>query len=87
MLNLWAQKKGLSDGVNFVGPVDPDELIDIYEQVDLMVHPSMEESFGMVLVEAMARKIPVIGGEKSGAVPWVLDNGKAGVLTDIRSPE
>ena len=39
---------------------------------DLFVSPSLEESFGMVFVEAMRLGVPCVGGEKSGAVPWVL---------------
>ena len=35
----------------------------------------------------MALGIPVIGGIKSGGVPFTLDYGKAGLLVDIRSPE
>ena len=35
----------------------------------------------------MAKKTPVIAGKDSGAVPWVLNYGKAGVLTDIKSSE
>ena len=42
------------------------------EEADLFVSPSLEESFGMVFVEAMRFGVPCIGGEKSGAVPWVL---------------
>jgi glycosyltransferase involved in cell wall biosynthesis len=52
----------------------------------LLVHPSLEESFGNTLVEAMAQWTPVVGGEASGAVPWVLDGGKAGLLTDVTEP-
>lgn len=39
----------------------------------------------MTLIEAMARRTPVVGGRRSGAVPWVLDGGAAGVLTDVRA--
>ena len=34
----------------------------------------------------MARGVPVVGGSRSGAVPWVLDFGRAGLLTDVRNP-
>ena len=40
----------------------------------------------MVLVEAMAQGTPVIAGVHSGAVSYVLGEGAAGVLTDIRDP-
>ena len=55
------------------------------EEADLFVSPSLEESFGMVFVEAMRYGIPCIGGEKSGAVPWVMGDG--GVVCDVRSPD
>lgn len=41
----------------------------------------------MALIEAMARGIPVIGGQSSGGVPWTLDHGRAGRLVDVRSPD
>lgn len=55
------------------------------DHVDILIHTSREESFGNNLIEAMANGIPVIGGKGSGAVPWVLDNGKAGILVDVEN--
>lgn len=55
------------------------------EEADLFVSPSLEESFGMVFVEAMRFGVPCIGGEKSGAVPWVI--GEGGVVCDVTKPE
>ena len=31
----------------------------------------------------MSRRIPVVGGDKSGAVPEVLDFGECGILCDV----
>jgi len=82
----WAHENELTEGVAFLGHIDHAEVLSILESTDLLIHPSLEESFGMTLLEAMAKKTAVIGGDKSGAVPWVLDYGKAGVLTDVKSP-
>lgn len=82
---LWARGRGLAEGIRFRGPQSPVVCDEAIARSDLLVHPSLEESFGMVLVEAMARGVPVVGGSESGAVPWVLDQGAAGVLTDVRS--
>ena len=82
----WAKSEGLAGGVRFSGVKSPAEIDSAIGRSDLLVHPSLEESFGMVLIEAMARGVPVVGGRNSGAVPWVLDYGAAGVLTDVRSP-
>jgi glycosyltransferase involved in cell wall biosynthesis len=35
----------------------------------------------------MAIGLPVIAGKASGGVPWVLDDGKAGFLTNVRDPK
>jgi len=82
----WARGRGLAEGVEFLGPIPHDELLRLMGVVQLFVHTSREESFGNVLVEAMAQGTPVVGGRASGAVPWVLDDGRAGLLTDIERP-
>lgn len=83
----WARREGLSAGVRFAG-YQPHHaaLRCLAEEVDVLVHPSLEESFAMPLAEASALGLPVIAGARSGAVPWTLDEGRAGVLVDVRRP-
>jgi len=83
----WARRRKCETGVKFLGPQPHSRAVELYKSSDLMIHPSREESFGMVLLEAMTQRTPVIGGQTSGAVPWVLDEGRAGVLTDVTRPE
>ena len=52
-------------------------------QIDVLVHPSLEEAFGIAVADAMALGIPVIGGLNSGAVPWLLGEGTCGMLCDV----
>lgn len=82
----WAAARGLDSGVEFVGPLLHEQVIAFLRDSDVFVHPALEESFGLVLIEAMSQGVPVVAGRHSGAVPWVLDGGQAGVLTDVRSP-
>ena len=85
--NIWAAERRLIEGVVFVGCVPYTELLRrLASEVDVLVHPSLEESFGMALAEAMALGIPVIAGEQSGGTRFVLEEGRAGLLTDVRSP-
>jgi L-malate glycosyltransferase len=79
---LFALANGLADGVVFRGPVDHAQLMHELPGFDLLLHPALEESFGAAVAEAMALKLPVVGGAHSGAVPWVI--GDAGVLVDVR---
>ncbi len=79
----WAIERQLDERVDFLGDMDYSEAQAHLSEASLLVHPSHEESFGMVLIEAMAKGVPVIGGVRSGAVPWVLDEGRAGLLVDV----
>ena len=84
----WASAHGLQTGIAFLGRRPHAEVMDILaRQVDVLVHPSLEESFGMPLLEAAAVGVPAIAGRSSGAVPWVLEAGLRGVLVDVRSPD
>lgn len=80
----WAQSKGLAEGLVFHGPVSHDELVTALEDATLMVHPSRSESCPMGIAEALALGLPVVGGDKSGGVPWMI--GDAGLLADINNP-
>ena len=79
----WALEQQLDGGVDFLGDMAYAQVQSHLRDASLLVHPSLEESFGMVLIEAMTKGVPVIGGERSGAVPWVLNEGRAGLLVDV----
>ncbi|MDT7522964.1 glycosyltransferase family 4 protein [Rhodoferax sp. TBRC 17198] len=78
----WCKAKGIEKNMKFHGAVPHKQLLHSLAKHDLLLHTSLEESFGMALAEAMAMGCPVVGGEESGAVPWVLNN--CGVLCDIK---
>lgn len=69
--------------VVFLGPTPHDGVLKKIAASTLVLHTSLEESFGMVLVEAMAYGVPVVAGQASGAVPWVVEDG--GLLVDVTS--
>lgn len=83
---IETRARGLAEGIAFRGRVDREGIAEALSRNSILVHPSLEESFGMVLVEAMSAGLPVVGGVRSGAVPWVLDDGDAGVLVDVKQP-
>jgi glycosyltransferase involved in cell wall biosynthesis len=56
-----------------------DNIYDYIKYSDLLVLPSTEESFGMVILEAMFMKKPVIGSN-IGGIPEVIDDGITGLL-------
>lgn len=82
-LKMDLEKKGLLEGVRLTGSLDHDEVIRCIDQSSCLVHPALEETFGNILLEGMCRRVPCIGGNKSGAVPQVLGYGKYGILCDV----
>ncbi|MGB7963257.1 MAG: glycosyltransferase family 4 protein [Propionicimonas sp.] len=86
-LARWAGEHKLSPGVSFVGVLPREQLAKEYSRAWVFVHASLEESFGLTVLEALASGVPVVGGRDSGGVPFVLDNGRAGWLTDVSDPQ
>jgi glycosyltransferase involved in cell wall biosynthesis len=82
----WSVRNALDAGVDFLGRVSYPQVLKVLGEAHVLVHGALEESFGMALVEAMASGVPVVAGSDSGAVPWILEEGAAGVLTDVRDP-
>jgi L-malate glycosyltransferase len=83
----WAARSGLAQNVHFCGPLPHHELQEKLTQMSLLLHPALEEACPLALLEAMALGLPVVAGMNAGGVPWVLDEGRAGFLTDVRKPE
>jgi glycosyltransferase involved in cell wall biosynthesis len=52
-----------------------------FAEIDVLCVPSKAEAFPLVIVEAMARGVPVLASAV-GSVPDLLDNGLAGVLIE-----
>lgn len=83
MINL--KNMGLLNNVELKGKISHIEILEIIRNSSMLVHPSTEETFGNTLIESMGCWLPVIGGKNSGAVPYVLDYGKCGILCDVLS--
>jgi len=86
--HVWARHRGLDAGVEFRG-YTPQAVFHPFlsEQTDILLHPALLESHPLAITEAMALGVPVLGGQASGGVPWTLDEGRAGALTDVRDAE
>jgi glycosyltransferase involved in cell wall biosynthesis len=82
-LGARARSLGLGDRVLLCGPRD--DIPDVLAAVDVFVHPAIAESFGMVIVEAMAMARPVLS-TRVGIAPEVIEAGATGLLCSSPDP-
>jgi glycosyltransferase involved in cell wall biosynthesis len=77
------------DRVRFVGTKTGKELSAAYAQADLLILPSRAETYGMVVTEALARGIPVLGTAVDGvpeALGFAPDGSRPGLLVTAGDP-
>jgi glycosyltransferase involved in cell wall biosynthesis len=84
-LRAQAQRLGLSESVDFLGAVAPGDLAPHYRAADVVVLPSRREGLGLVLVEALFCRRPVIG-TRVGGIPDVVADGETGLLVPPDDP-
>lgn len=77
-------KDGYSDNVRLLGYQQ--NIPSILLESDVFALPSHKESFGIVYIEAMSMKLPVIGC-KSGGVPEIVIQDKNGYLVEPKNSE
>ena len=76
-----AQVLGVSSRVMFTGwRADMGRLL---AALDIFVHPSYDEPFGLAVLEAQLAGLPVVAFDE-GAIPEIVDNGRSGVLVPDR---
>jgi glycosyltransferase involved in cell wall biosynthesis len=69
----------IRDCVDFVGKVSHECISDFMRQSDVFVLPSLSESFGIVNLEAMACRLPIVA-TNAGGIPDLIENGINGYL-------
>ena len=82
-----ARAAGVGDRVHFLGPVPHAELPGALRGADLLLLTTEPpESFGIVLIEAMACGLPTIATEYPG-VRAVIDDGETGLVVEPGDPD
>ncbi|MGK7904972.1 MAG: glycosyltransferase [Hormoscilla sp.] len=84
-LEKLARDLGVGDRVIFAGFVPTEELVDHYRLADAYIMPS-QEGFGIVYLEAMACRVPVLAGDGDGSAD-PLQDGRLGWQVPHRDPE
>ncbi len=74
-LHHLAESLALGDGVRWLGTVSQEALAREYNSCDVFCLPSVQEGFGIVFLEAMAARKPVVA-VRAAAVPEVVREGE-----------
>lgn len=92
-----AARLGLAKHVIFTGFLEPHEVRTALSQADLFVMPSVSEPFGLVCLEALAARIPILLSRQSGMAEllrfgvkfnyWDVEDLANKILGILRHPE
>ena len=85
-LKSLATKLNVHNEITFLNFLSEDEKLKMFKSADIFAVPSRIETFGIVVLEALASGIPVVASNVGG-IPQILGNGKYGVLAKAGDPE
>lgn len=91
-LMALVERLGVSDRVTFRGRVDDEELVGLYAECDLFVLPAIVDSkgdtegLGVVLLEAMSYKKPVVA-TNVGGIPDIVRDQQTGLLVEQKDAQ
>jgi len=70
---------GIEGAVKASGPKFGDEKLEYLANSDIMAFPTLDECFGLVLLEAMQHKLACIATEEGG-IPSIIKDGETGII-------
>ncbi len=83
-VNKWqglVDELGIAGKVIFCGQLHGDEVVSAYQQADILFFPSVCESFGLVVLEAMASGLPVVA-TNVGLCVDAIETGENGIVVE-----
>jgi glycosyltransferase involved in cell wall biosynthesis len=79
------RRAGLTDHVEYVGPVYGERKDELFAQSDVFALPTWHDAFPLVVLEAMKWGLPVVSTPE-GAIPEIVVEGETGFLVSRRDP-
>ena len=80
------KKLGISDSVKFLGKVERSKIPSLLAGCEVFVLPSRKEPFGIVILEAMESKKPIVA-TRVGGVPEIIEHMENGILVEPENPK
>ncbi|MBL0351994.1 MAG: glycosyltransferase family 4 protein [Dechloromonas sp.] len=72
-LDALVREAGLERRVTFHGSLPHRDIVGLYQMADIVVNPSLSETFGISIVEGMACGVPVVGTRVGGMLDTIDD--------------
>lgn len=86
-IDLSEQGRAEVDGtLTLLGPVPRDEMAGQYQWADVCVLPSVSDTFGLVILEALSYGVPVVTTPNTGGAD-VISEGVNGFIVPVMAPE
>lgn len=70
------------DRIHCLGRIKHEEMHNVYNDMDILLFPTVREGFGLAAAEAMACGLPVVATDCS-SLPELIDSGKGGYLCPL----
>ena len=80
------ERRGLGRMVSYLGRKTGEAKEQEYAKSDLFIFPSYDECFGIVLLEAMSHRLPIVTTDEGG-IPDLVEDGVNGLISERKNPE
>jgi glycosyltransferase involved in cell wall biosynthesis len=77
--------QSLQSRVHLPGLLGAKALAEAYQAADILIHPSLQEAYGMAIAEAMFWGLPVVAS-RVGGIPEIITDGTNGILVPPGEP-
>lgn len=91
MLKRYVSELNLDNKIKFLGNIEHERIEEIYKKSNVLILPSLRETTGTVILEALSHGIPIITGNKFGGslinndeIGWTFDFSSENVVDDLR---
>jgi glycosyltransferase involved in cell wall biosynthesis len=80
------RRQGVEERVSYTGPVYGEGKWEAFAKADVFVHPTLNDSFPLVVLEAMGTGLPVVTTDE-GAIPEMVRDGVDGLICPKSDPK